>query len=86
MKNKSSSKKRKFSFNAIDATIILIAIAFVAFIVYFFALGKDFSSQNDDTSSDITSETVDSNSQEAVISEVYKTQDAKELEFPSKLS
>ena len=70
-KNKNTSKKRKFSFNAIDATIILIVIALVAFIVYFFVLGKDFSSKNNETSSDITSETVDSSNQEVVTSEMY---------------
>ncbi len=71
-KNKGSGRKRKFSFNAIDAAIILIVIAIVAFIVYFFALGKDFSSKNDDTSSDITSEAVDSSNQETVLSKAHR--------------
>lgn len=56
MRNRNSSKKRKFSFNAVDATIILILIAILASIIYFFALGKDFSDKNDDTSSNIISD------------------------------
>lgn len=80
-KNKNTSKKRKFSFNAIDATIILIVIALVAFIVYFFVLGKDFSSKNNETSSDITSETVDSGNQEVVTSEMYNGASYERIEF-----
>ena len=56
MRNRNSSKKRKFSFNAVDAMIILILIAILASIIYFFALGKDFSDKNDDTSSNIISD------------------------------
>lgn len=80
-KNKNTSKKRKFSFNAIDATIILIVIALVAFIVYFFVLGKDFSSKNNETSSDITSETVDSSNQEVVTSEMYNGASYERIEI-----
>ena len=80
-KNKNTSKKRKFSFNAIDATIILIVIALVAFIVYFFVLGKDFSSENNETSSDITSETVDSSNQEVVTSEMYNGASYERIEI-----
>lgn len=80
-KNKNTSKKRKFSFNAIDATIILIVIALVAFIVYFFVLGKDFSSKNNETSSDITSETVDSGNQEVVTSEMYNGASYERIEI-----
>ena len=56
MRNRNSSKKRKFSFNAVDETIILILIAILESIIYFFALGKDFSDKNDDTSSNIISD------------------------------
>ena len=80
-KNKNTSKKRKFSFNAIDATIILIVIALVAFIVYFFVLGKDFSSKNNETSSDITSEMVDSSNQEVVTSEMYNGASYERIEI-----
>jgi hypothetical protein len=79
-KNKNSGKKRKFSFNAVDAAIILIVIALVAFIVYFFALGKDFSDKNDDTSSDITSETVNSDTGEAISNNYDATVFCKRLE------
>ena len=40
MANKSNNK-RKFTFNIIDALIILILIAVIALIVYVFILGKD---------------------------------------------
>lgn len=43
MKNNNQKKKRKFTFNAIDALIILIIIAIIALTVYAFILDKDFS-------------------------------------------
>ena len=43
MKNKNQNKKRRFTFNAIDALIILIIIAIIALTVYAFILDKDFS-------------------------------------------
>ncbi len=42
-----SNKKRKFTFNAIDALIILLIVALIALTVYFFVLGKDFKNANE---------------------------------------
>lgn len=41
---KQSNKKRKFTFNIIDALIILVIVAVIALIVYVFILGKDLAS------------------------------------------
>ena len=46
------SKKRKFTFNVIDALIILFVVAVITFTVYFFVLGKGFDFDEDDTSTD----------------------------------
>lgn len=52
------SKKRKFSFNVIDALIILLLVALITFIVYYFILGKDFDfNDEDDTSIEKTENT-----------------------------
>ena len=49
------SKKRKFTFNVIDALIILFLVALITFIVYFFVLGKslDFNGE-DNTNTEVT--------------------------------
>ena len=47
MKKQNSNRKRKFTFNAVDALIILLIVALIALTVYFFILGKDFSNPND---------------------------------------
>ncbi|MBO5439127.1 MAG: hypothetical protein J6A53_00560 [Clostridia bacterium] len=45
------NKKRKFTFNVIDALIILILVAIITFIVYYFVLGKDFNFNNENSTS-----------------------------------
>lgn len=57
MKKQNSNKKRKFTFNAIDALIILLIVALIALTVYFFILGKDAPSKsNNDTNQTNTNE------------------------------
>ena len=45
------SKKRKFTFNAIDALIIILLVALIAFVVYYFVLGNDFNLNDEDNTS-----------------------------------
>ena len=46
------SKKRKFTFNVIDALIILFLVALITFIVYFFVLGKGINNNKDNESTE----------------------------------
>lgn len=46
MKKRNSNKKRKFTFNAIDALIILLIVSLIALTVYFFVLGNDVPNQD----------------------------------------
>ena len=50
------SKKRKFTFNIIDALIILFLVALITFTVYFFVLGKSFGFSSEDEASTETVE------------------------------
>ena len=45
------NKKRKFTFNVIDALIILILVVIITFIVYYFVLGKDFNFNHESSTS-----------------------------------
>ncbi len=56
MKKQNSNKKRKFTFNAIDALIILLIVALIALTVYFFILGNDIPNKSDDSKQTNTNE------------------------------
>ena len=75
MKKQNSNKKRKFTFNAIDALIILLIVALIALTVYFFILGKDAPSKsNNDTTLTNTNEEAQSTASTVYIekqTEVY---------------
>ena len=53
MLNQNSNKKRKFTFNVIDALIIVVLVAIILTIVYTLVLGKDFEDLSS-TKEDIT--------------------------------
>lgn len=53
---KQNNKKRKFTFNIIDALIIFILLAVIALIVYVFILGNDIDdliSRNEDNTENV---------------------------------
>ena len=56
MKKQNSNKKKKFTFNAIDALIILLIVALIALTVYFFILGNDLPNENKDNQQTNTNE------------------------------
>ena len=67
MKNQKTNKNRKFTFNAIDALIILFIVALIALTVYAFVLDKDFTSKsNGDNSGTQTTDTKDEAKQTSI--------------------
>jgi len=66
------SKKRKFTFNVIDALIILFLVALIAFIVYFFILGKDFDFNDE---GDLSTEKTENTEQSTIKNEAVSNAD-----------
>lgn len=67
-----SNKKRKFTFNAIDALIILLIVALIALTVYFFVLGKDFGDSNEQEQENQTNEEAQATASVSPIVELQK--------------
>lgn len=77
--SKQNNKKRKFTFNIIDALIILLLVALIALIVYVFILGKDFKDLNPNNQEKENTETVEiiepSTLEQTYISNIYYRSD-----------